>query len=329
MKLNNSKKNILVTGGAGFVGSIFCSHLKKKYKKYFNIFVIDNLSSGKKKYINCDKFYQFNLEDNNRLNNFFENNKIDIVVHLAAYTNLRDNNLKKFNTNNYLATKSIVESIIKFNVRKLIFSSTAAVYGNPNNIPIIENAILNPISYYGKSKLKAEKFIQNNSKNNYKSVIFRFFNAAGANINFKIGEDKSPPEHLIPIVIRNTLNGIKNKIYSNFRTKDGTGIRDYVHVDDICEALIKSLFYFDKMKINTEIFNLGSGNRMSSLMVVNKIQYYSKKKIDFIFTNKKKGEPDHLLSSISKVKKMLNWKPKKNMNKILKDSLYWEKYIDD
>jgi UDP-glucose 4-epimerase len=329
MKLNNSKKNILVTGGAGFVGSIFCLHLKKKYKKYFNIFVIDNLSSGKKKYINCDKFYQFNLEDNNRLNNFFENNKIDIVVHLAAYTNLRDNNLKKFNINNYLATKSIVESIIKFNVRKLIFSSTAAVYGNPNNIPIIENAILNPISYYGKSKLKAEKFIQNNSKNNYKSVIFRFFNAAGANINFKIGEDKSPPEHLIPIVIRNTLNGIKTRIYSNFRTKDGTGIRDFVHVDDICEALIKSLFYFNKMKINTEIFNLGSGNRISSLTVVNKIQYYLKKKIDFIFMNKKKGEPDQLLSSISRVKKMLNWKPKKNIDKILKDSLYWEKYIDD
>jgi len=102
-----------------------------------------------------------------------------------------------------------------------------------------------------------------------------------------------------------------------------------VHVDDICEALIKSLFYFNKMKINTEIFNLGSGNRISSLTVVNKIQYYLKKKIDFIFMNKKKGEPDQLLSSISRVKKMLNWKPKKNIDKILKDSLYWEKYIDD
>jgi UDP-glucose 4-epimerase len=325
--LNSLKKNILVTGGAGFIGSIFCAHLKKKYSKYFRIFVVDNLSTSKKKYLNCDKFYQFNLKEKKKLNNFFKNHNIDIVVHLAAYTNLRDNNSRKFYVNNYLATKNIVKNMIKFSVKKIIFSSTASVYGNATSIPIFENANLNPISYYGKSKLKAEKFIQNKSKNNFKSIIFRFFNAAGANIYFKKGEDKTPAKHLIPIVLKNALQRKRIKIYNNFKTKDGSGIRDYVHVDDICEALIKSIFYFNKMKSSSVVFNLGSGKGTSSLSIVNKIQYYIKNKINFTFVNKKKEEPNQLLSSIHKAKKILIWNPKKNINRILKDSFYWEKYL--
>jgi len=327
--LNNSKVSILVTGGAGFIGSVFCSHLKKKYKKLFKIFVIDNLSSGKKKYLNCDKFYNIDLKNNSKLNNFFKENKIDIVVHLAGYTNLRDPIAKKFYINNFLATKNLIDILIKFNVKKLIFSSTAAVYGNLATIPINEHSVTKPISHYGRSKLKAENYIKKKFQDNYQSVIFRFFNASGASTIHKIGEDKDPPEHLLPIILRGFLKRKQIKIFNNFETPDGTGIRDYVHVEDIAIALTKSINHFKKMKENFTILNLGSGRGVSSLFIVKKLQTLLKKKIDFLFMQKRIGEPNILLSSIKKAQKEINWSPINSVNKILKDSIFWESYINN
>jgi UDP-glucose 4-epimerase len=327
--LNNNKVNILVTGGAGFIGSIFCSHLKKKYNKFFNILVIDNLSSGNKKYLNCDKFYKIDLKDSYKLNNFFKKNRIDIVVHLAGYTNLRDPSEKKFYINNFLATKNLIDILIKFNIKKLIFASTAAVYGNPLKTPINETAATKPISHYGISKLKAENYIKKNSQGNYQSIIFRFFNASGASYTQKIGEDKDPAEHLIPIILRGFLNKEKVKIFNNFDTSDGTGVRDYVHVEDIVMALIKSIHHFKNMKESFTILNLGSGKGVSSLFIVKRLQILLKEKINFIFTIKRIGEPNILLSSIKKAKIEINWSPKKNINKILKESIFWEKYINN
>jgi len=325
--LNKSKVNILVTGGAGFIGSIFCSHLKTKYNKFFTVFVIDNLSSGNKKYLNCDKFFNIDLKNNLKLHNFFKENKIDIVVHLAGYTNLRDPSAKKFYVNNFFATKNLIDILIKFNIKKLIFASTAAVYGNPATMPIYEHTVTKPISHYGRSKLKAENYIQKKFKDNYRSIIFRFFNASGANKIQKIGEDKNPPEHLIPIILRGFLKKKDIKIFNDFDTLDGTGIRDYVHVEDIAIALAKAVNYLKKMKGNFTILNLGSGKGVSSLFIVKKLQILLKKKIDILFAQKKIGEPNILLPSIKKAEKKINWTPINSINKILKDSIFWEKYI--
>lgn len=327
MKLNNEKINILVTGGAGYVGSVLCLHLKRKYNNTFKIYVIDNLSSGKKKYLNCDKFFKIDLKNNSKLNNFFKRNKVDVVVHLAGYTNLRDKNLKKFYVNNFLATKNLVDNIIKFNIKTLIFSSTASVYGNPTKTPITENSKTQPISHYGKSKLKAENYIKKFSLGNFKSIIFRFFNASGANTLHKIGEDKNPPEHLIPIILKGLINKKEVIIFNNFRTLDRTGVRDYIHVEDIVLGLIKAINYSLKMKKNYIVFNLGSGKGVSSLSIIKKLEILLKKKINYSFSTKRIGEPDTLLSSIKKVRKEIGWLPKKNINQILKDAVLWEKYI--
>jgi UDP-glucose 4-epimerase len=321
------KNNILITGGAGYIGSVLCSLIKNKYKKKVNIFVIDNLSRGNKKYLNCDKFYNFDLCQANKLNFFFLQNKINEVVHLAAYTNLRDKNYKVFYNNNYLATKNLIENVIQYKIKKFIFASTAAVYGDPKKIPISETAPIKPISHYGKSKLRAEKLIIKNSPMNFKSIILRFFNASGANLKFKLGEDKYPPEHLIPIVLKNFFNKKKFQLYNSFKTNDGTGIRDYIHVDDICTAIIKSLIYLDKANNGCNIFNLGSGVGISSLDIIKKLENLFEKKIDYTTTAKKIGEPSLLLASSKKAKKILNWSTKKNINNILRDAVAWEKHI--
>lgn len=329
MKLNNNKEkiNILVTGGAGYIGSIFCSHLRRKYKNTFKIYVIDNLSSGKKKYLKCDKFFKIDLKNNSKLNNFFKRNRVNIVVHLAGYTNLRDKNLKKFYLNNFLVTKNLVDNIIKFNIKTLIFSSTASVYGNPKKTPITENSKTQPISHYGKSKLKAENYIKKFSLGNFKSIIFRFFNASGANTLHKIGEDKNPPEHLIPIILKGYIKKKEVTIFNNFKTSDGTGVRDYIHVEDIVLALIKAVNYSIYMKKKYIVLNLGSGKGVSSLSIIKKLKTILKKKIDYSFSTKRIGEPDTLLSSIKKARREIGWLPKKNINQILKDALLWERYI--
>tara|TARA_S200000501_G_scaffold378336_1_gene440420 strand:- start:2880 stop:3866 length:987 start_codon:yes stop_codon:yes gene_type:complete len=327
MKRLIRKKNILITGGAGYIGSVLCSIIKKKYYKSIKVFVIDNLSSGKKKYLRCHKFNQFNLSDKYKLNNFFEKNKIDEVVHLAGYTNLRDKNFRKFNENNYLATKHLVDCINKYRIKKFVFASTASVYGNPKKIPIKENDKILPISHYGKSKLKAEEYIIRKSNLICKSIILRFFNASGASIKLKLGEDKNPPEHLIPIILNNLFKKKNIYIYNKFKTIDGTGVRDYIHVEDIALAIIKSLSYLSKSKKNYEIFNLGSQIGESSLSILKKIEKILNKKIYFKFKVKKMGEPNILLASSLKAKKILDWKIKKNITSILKDSVFWEKFI--
>lgn len=326
--MTKKKINILVTGGAGYIGSTLCLHLKKKYHKIFKVYVIDNLSSGKIKYLNCDKFFKIDLNNKFKLNNFFRKNRVDIVVHLAGYTNLRDKSSKKFYVNNFLATKNLVDNIVKFRIEKLIFSSTASVYGNPKNIPVVETSKTFPISYYGKSKLKAENYIKKFSLENFSSIIFRFFNVSGANVFYKIGEDKNPAEHLIPIIIRSFLKQSEFVIFKDFRTSDRTGVRDYIHVEDIVLALIKAIKHCRHMKKEFIVMNLGSGKGTSSLAIVKKIETILKKKINYSFLNKIKSEPNTLLSSIKKVKNKIDWSPKKNIGQILKDAIFWEKYIN-
>lgn len=325
MKRSISSKNILITGGAGYIGSILSSTLKKR--KNVKILVIDDLSSGKKKYLNCDVFEKFNLCNKEKLFNFFKRHKISEVIHLAGYTNLRDKNYKKFDKNNFTATKFLVENIITFKVKKLIFASTASVYGNPRKVPLNENSLLKPISFYGKSKLKAENYIIRRSKNKFKSVIFRFFNASGADLNFKSGEDKMPPEHLIPIILKSYFSKKLFSLHNKFDTPDGTGIRDYIHVSDICDAIEKSIKYLNNKKETSEIFNLGSEIGQSSLSIVRLIEKINGKKINFKFKNKNFGEPNILLASSKKAQKKLKWKTKRNIIKILRDSIAWEKNI--
>lgn len=319
-----SKQKILITGGAGYIGSFISLYFKKKYK----IIVIDDLSIGKKTQVRAHKFYKFNLNNVKKLNNCFIKNKINTIFHLAAYSNLRlsKRNKKIFYLNNFQATKNIVDAAIKYNVNKFIFSSTASVYGNnKRNIAFKENDICKPISIYGKSKLDAENYIKKKSSKFFRCIIFRFFNVAGANFKEKLGETKNPPEHFIPLITQAILKKKHIKIFNKFNTKDGTGYRDYIHVNDIIYAFDKALKFLKMMNKNFEIFNLGCNKAISTLSIAKYLSKTYNNKILINYENKKEGEPDILFSSINKAKKKLGWKPRNDMKKILKDTFLWEK----
>jgi len=318
------KQTILITGGAGYIGSFISLFFKKKYK----IIVIDDLSLGKKTQIRAHKFYKFNLNNVKKLNDCLKKNNIDIIFHLAAYSNLRlsRTNKKIFYLNNFIATRNIVNAAIKYKVNKFIFSSTASVYGNNSkNIAFKESSICKPISIYGKTKLNSENYIKKKSNKFFRCVIFRFFNVAGADFKKRLGETKSPPEHFIPLIIQAMLKLGPIKIFNKFNTEDGTGLRDYIHVNDIVDAFDKALKYFKIMNKNFEIFNLGCNRAISTLDIAKYLSKIHKKKIQITYEIKKDGEPDILFSSIKKVQKILNWQPRNDIKKILKDSFLWEK----
>jgi len=318
------KQTILITGGAGYIGSFISLYFKRKYK----IIVIDDLSLGKKTQIRAHKFYKFNLNNDKKLNDCFKKNSIDIIFHLAAYSNLRSSktNKKIFYLNNFIATKNIVNAAIKYKVNKFIFSSTASVYGNNNkNIAFKESFICKPISIYGKTKLDSENYIKKKSNKFFRCVIFRFFNVAGADFKERLGETKSPPEHFIPLIIQAILKSRPIKIFNKFNTEDGTGLRDYIHVNDIVDAFDKALKFFKIMNKNLEIFNLGCNRAISTLDIAKYLSKMKKKKIYINYKKKKEGEPNILFSSIKKTQKTLSWRPKNDIKKILKDSFLWEK----
>jgi len=314
-------KNILVTGGAGYIGSCLVTFLKKK----FNVYVVDNLSIGKKSQIKSKFFYKINLSYKTKLEKLLKQEKFDAIIHLAAHSNLRKSikNPKLFYKNNVIGTKNLINLMIKYKIKKIIFSSTASVYGEPKKIPIYENSKCFPISVYGKTKLLAENYIKKKSKNNFKYIIFRYFNVAGSIYKSNLGETKNPPEHLIPIVFKKVLKNKRFNVFNNFGTKDGTGIRDYIHVIDICNAHLKALKYLNNNQ--SDIFNLGSRKGLSTLSIVKKIQKLIKKKIYINFKSKKKGEPDILISDVKKARKKLKWKTTLSFDEILKDAFEWEK----
>ena len=316
-------KNILVTGGAGYIGSCLITFLKKK----FNVYVVDNLSIGKKSQIKSKFFYKINLSNRTELDKFLKQKKFDAVIHLAAHSNLRKSikNPKLFYKNNFIATKNLIDLMIKYKIKKIIFSSTASVYGEPKKVPIYETNKCLPISIYGKTKLLSENYIKKKSKYNFKYIIFRYFNVAGSIYKSNLGETKNPPEHLIPIIFKKVLENKRFNIFNKFRTKDGTGIRDYLHVIDVCIAHIKGLKYLNNNQ--SEIFNLGSKKGLSTLSIVKKIQKLINKKISINFKPKKRGEPDILISDANKARKKLKWKTSLSFNKILKDSFEWEKKL--
>ena len=324
--MKKHKISILITGGAGYIGSSLTCILKKK----FEVFVIDNLSIGKKSQVKTKNFFNISLLNKKKLNIFFKKQKIDIIIHLAAHSNLRKSqiNPKLFYKNNYEGTKNLIELMIKYKINKIIFSSTASVYGEPKKIPIKENYKCKPISVYGKSKLLAENLIKKKSMNRFKYVIFRFFNVAGSIIKSNLGETKDPPEHFIPIISKNIIYKKKFNLYNNFNTYDGTGIRDYIHVLDICNAHKKAITFLRKKKNTSNIFNLGSKEGISSLQIIKHFENIFKININYSTKAKKRGEPDKLISDINKSKKLLNWKSTKSHYQIIKDSFIWQKKFE-
>jgi UDP-glucose 4-epimerase len=260
MQNKSENKTILITGGCGFIGSHLTLLLKKKK---FRVIVIDNLSIGKKQLFRGDKFYKIDITKTKELEKVFKENKFFAIFHLAGLSKLTESFKKKnlYKNNNIRGTKNIIDFTKKYKVRYLIFSSSASVYGKQKKFPINENSSLKPISYYGKTKLTSENLIRKCcSKNYFKSICLRYFNVIGSNYKNKLGEVHNPPIHLIPIFIKKIINNKPIQIRSNFNTKDKSGVRDYIDVNDMAKAHYLCLKKITKIKKNFFVLILGSKN---------------------------------------------------------------------
>jgi len=309
---------ILITGVSGYIGSCLYFYLKKR----FEVLGIDKINTKFLKVQNC------NLINARKINKILKEENPDLIIHLAAQS-LVDETIhkKKYVLNNVKATKNLVNAMVKNKLNNLIFSSTAAVYKFKNK-SITEKNKIYPKSTYAITKLKCEKIIKNAKLN---SIILRFFNVCSSlKVDNKIiGEFHNPETHLIPTIVYKNLTKQKMYIYGdNYKTKDGTCVRDYIHIKDICSAIEKSINYLEKNRNIFEIINIGSSSKKTNLEILNKIKVLTKYKNNFQITNRRKGDVDSLTCSILKAKKILKWKPaSSNINKIIKDEIEWVKYL--
>jgi UDP-glucose 4-epimerase len=318
------KKKILITGGCGYIGSCLGNYFSDKYevitldKRKKNIFLSKEI-----------KHYICNLLDQNKLKNILAKVKPDAVVHLAGQStiDLVDKKKNEYYKNNVLATNILVKIIKKLEIPKFIFSSTAAIYDKSKDI-LKETSKIKSKNSYGLSKIKCEKILIKNfklSKTSY--CILRFFNVASSLREKKIGELHNPETHLIPILINALYYKKDIQIYgNNYDTKDGTCLRDYIHISDILTGIEKSIIFLDKNKSN--IFNLGSGRCYSVLDVVKNCEKIIKKNANVLSKNLRKHDAAILMCDISKSDKILKWKPiKSNLKKIIQDEIWWFKYL--
>ncbi|RXJ82839.1 UDP-glucose 4-epimerase GalE [Arcobacter cloacae] len=333
---------ILVTGAAGYIGSHVVKQLLEQTD--YKIVIIDNLSTGFDSTIETlksldttksrIKFYNQDLSNWSEIEKIFEENCIKEIIHFAAFSQVAESmkNPIKYYSNNTINTTNLINIATKYGVKKFIFSSTAAVYGevSSENIPIKESLITNPINPYGSSKLFSESIIKDvaSIKNDFKYIILRYFNVAGADLDGKVGECHNPETHLIPLVIKTALGKRESiKIFGDdYDTPDGTCIRDYIHVCDLADAHIEALKYLDTNESDT--FNCGYGYGYSVKEVVEMVKKVSNVEFKIEIEKRRVGDPAVLISDNTKIKTKMNWTPKYNdLELICKTALEWEKRI--
>ncbi len=319
-------KNILITGGAGYIGSHISEVLIKNRKK---IFIADNLSTGHKRLINKKaKFFKVDILKNKKIRDIIVKNKIDSVIHLAANLIISEGekNPKKYFRNNVLGTKSLLKACENTGVKNFVFSSTAAVYKD-GQYKVHEKSVIKPKSFYGKTKIKAEKIIKRFCKRNkINYCILRYFNIAGSSPSGKIGLiNKS--DHLFKNFSREIIKKRPIlKIYGdNYNTKDGSCIRDFIHVYDIAEIHYKVLEKINKLK-NSITLNCGYNKGISVLEVAKAFKKQTLKMVKILVLKRRKGDLVKIIASNNKLKKFIKWKPKfNNLNLIVKSCINWEK----
>ncbi|MCU7556124.1 UDP-glucose 4-epimerase GalE [Macrococcus capreoli] len=317
---------ILVLGGAGYIGS---HAVYKLIENKYEVVVVDNLITGHKAAIHPDaSFYEGDIRDKLFLKSVFEKENIKGVLHFAAFSLVGEsvsNPMKYFNNNVYGA-QVLLELMNEYDVNFIVFSSTAATYGEPKNIPITEEEPTSPTNPYGESKLIMEKMMKwNANATDLNFVALRYFNVAGAKESGVIGEDHSPETHLIPIVLEAALGQRPHVTIfgDDYKTPDGTCIRDYIHVEDLVDAHILALEYlFNGGK--SDVFNLGSSQGFSVKEIVDSVEKVTGIEINKVIGERRAGDPSTLIASADKAKNILKWNPTRTqIDKIITDAWNW------
>lgn len=319
---------ILVLGGAGYIGSHTALELVKAGNE---VVIADNLVTGYRKAIpEGAKFYEGDLRDFDFLNKLFQQEKIDAVIHFAAYSLVGESvtNPLKYYDNNLYGTKVLLEAMVKNNVGKIVFSSTAATYGEPENIPILESDRTCPTNPYGETKLAMEKMFKWTAEaHGLRYVSLRYFNACGADESGTIGEAHNPESHLIPLILQ-VPNGKRETISiygTDYDTPDGTCIRDYIHVTDLALAHILAVQYLNNGG-ESDIFNLGNGVGYSVREVIETARKVTGHPIPATETSRRAGDPARLVASSEKAKSVLGWKPvHDSLEEIIASAWNWHK----
>ena len=317
----------LVLGGAGYIGSHTVDRLIEKGEKTI---VVDSLVTGHRQAVNKDaKFYQGDIADKDFMRQVFkENSDIDAVIHFAAYSLVAESMKKplKYFDNNTAGMVKLLEVMNEFSIDKIVFSSTAATYGIPEEVPIKETTPQNPINPYGESKLMMEKIMRWADKAyGIKFVPLRYFNVAGAKPDGSIGEDHMPETHLLPIVLQVAM-GKRDKLQifgDDYNTPDGTNIRDYVHPLDLADAHILAVDYLKAGNPSTA-FNLGSSTGFYNREILEAARKVTNKEIPAEIAPRRGGDPDVLVASSTKAREVLGWKPQfDDISKIIETAWKW------
>ena len=326
--MNKKGNNILITGGAGYIGSHVAELLTRTKSK---VIILDNLVTGFRKLINKKAiFIKGDIKNTKKLGKIIRKYKIDTIIHLAAYLNVSEaeTNKKKYYKNNVIGTLNLIKSCKNSQVKNIIYSSSCSIYGNIKG-SVNEKQKPKPEGYYALTKYKGEEIIKKFSKNfKYKYAILRYFNVAGASPSKKIGQIERSHGQLFKNIAIQSLKKIpKVNVYGNdYNTKDGTCIRDYIHVSDLANVHLKTIDYLNKEK-KSVILNCGYGRGYSVLDVVNAFKKIKKKTI-IKFQKRRLGDIARIYANTLKIKKILKWSPKYNsIFKILKSSITWEKKL--
>lgn len=315
---------ILVTGGAGYIGSHTNRLLQEKG---FETIVLDDLSDGHREAVLDGQFVTGDFGNRDLLDRIMTDMRIDAVFHFAAHASVPDSVLRpsRYYRNNVTNMQTLLDACVEHGIQYFVFSSSASTFGNPRQIPMDESHPQQPINPYGMTKLIGERMLQDYDRAyGLKSCIFRYFCAAGGSKDGRIGESHNPETHLIPVMIRATLSGEPFSVFGDdYETRDGTCVRDFIHVLDIAQAHILGLDWIMKHDCSND-FNLGSNRGFTVLEMIQALEEVSGRKVPFRIAKRREGDPAMLVAGNGRAREVLNWEPgHSGIGEILEDAWRW------
>ena len=302
-------RKILVTGGAGYIGA---HTVRLLLEQGYEVNIVDNLSKGHRHNVPADRLYQLDIRETKALSEMMRQTQCEAVVHFAAFIAVGESmrEPQRYFANNTCGSLSLLTAMVEAGVKHIVFSSTAAVYGNPHTTPILETFPIQPVNPYGESKVMVETNLRwFDVIHGIRSIPLRYFNAAGADKEGRLGEEHEPETHLIPLLFRAILTGNPVTVFGNdYPTPDGTCIRDYIHVNDLAQAHILALEYLMGGG-SSDQFNVGTGQGHTVMEVIHAVEEVTGKKVPYVVGPRREGDPASLVAASDKLRTRLGWKP--------------------